>query len=124
MGPLLHLWYCKLLPSFGNIIFKETTKKSTRVFTLMSADQLIFTPFYLVGFFIYNGLMSSISAKGLKKGFVDCKEKIWQTLIINWMIWPIAMTANFWFIPVLYQVPFVMCFEFFWNIILSYIAYD
>lgn len=44
--------------------------------------------------------------------------------MINWMIWPIAMTVNFWCIPMLYQVPFVMFFEFFWNIILSYIAYD
>lgn len=22
VGPLLHLWYCKILPSFGNLIFK------------------------------------------------------------------------------------------------------
>lgn len=45
-------------------------------------------------------------------------------MMINYMIWPIVMTANFWCIPILYQVPFVMLFEFFWNIILSYIAYD
>lgn len=58
VGPLLHLWYCKLLPTIGNLLFKQTTKKSARVFTLMSADQFLFTPFYLIGFFIYNGIMN------------------------------------------------------------------
>lgn len=90
----------------------------------MSADQLIFTPLYLVGFFIYNSLINDFSIKGFKKGFANCKDKIWETLIINWMIWPVAMVVNFWWVPVLHQVPFVMFLEFFWNIILSYIAYD
>lgn len=73
VGPLLHLWYCKLLPIIGNFFIKETTKKSAKVFTLMSADQLLFTPFYLVGFFLYDGLMNQCSTKGFIKGFKNCK---------------------------------------------------
>jgi hypothetical protein len=77
VGPLLHVWYCKMLPAFGNMVFKESTKKSTRVLALMSADQLIFTPLYLVGFFIYNSLINNFSLKGLQKGMQNCKDKIW-----------------------------------------------
>ena len=73
VGPCLHVWYCKALPLIGNFMFKETTKKSARVFTLMSADQLLFTPFYLVGFFIYNGFVNSFSTKGLTEGIKNCR---------------------------------------------------
>jgi hypothetical protein len=73
IGPLLHVWYCKILPAFGNIIFKESTKKSTRVFTLMSADQLLFTPLNLVGIFILNGFLDDLSIQGLKNGLKNCK---------------------------------------------------
>jgi hypothetical protein len=73
VGPLLHVWYCKMLPAFGNMIFKESTKKSTRVFTFMSADQLIFTPLNLVGFFIFNGFVDDFSIQGLKNGLENCK---------------------------------------------------
>jgi protein Mpv17 len=40
------------------------------------------------------------------------------------MIWPAASSINFWFMPVHYQVLFANIVGLFWNIILSYIAYD
>ena len=40
------------------------------------------------------------------------------------MVWPGAMLVNFWYIPILYQVPFIMFLEFVSNIVLSYITYD
>ena len=118
------MWYCKVLPYLGSLIFKETTPKATRVFTSMAADQLLFAPLILAGFFVTNSLFEDPSTEGLKKGIKNYKEKIWETLKINWMIWPLATTINFWFMPVQYQVLFANFVGLFWNIILSYIAYD
>lgn len=118
------MWYCKILPYFGSLVFKEATPKATRVFVSMAADQLLFAPIILAGFFITNSLFEDPSTEGLKKGIKNYKEKIWETLKINWMIWPLATTINFWFMPVQYQVLFANFVGLFWNIILSYIAYD
>ncbi len=90
----------------------------------MAADQLLFAPIILAGFFVTNSLFEDPSTEGLKKGIKSYKEKIWETLKINWMIWPLATTINFWFMPVQYQVLFANFVGLFWNIILSYIAYD
>lgn len=51
------------------------------------------------------------------------KDKIKETLLTNWKIWPAAMVVNFWFMPLKYQVLFANFVGFFWNIILSYITY-
>ena len=118
------MWYCKILPYLGSLVFKEATPKATRVFTSMAADQLLFAPIILAGFFVTNSLFEDPSTEGLKKGIKSYKEKIWETLKINWMIWPLATTINFWFMPVQYQVLFANFVGLFWNIILSYIAYD
>lgn len=40
------------------------------------------------------------------------------------MIWPAATAISFWYIPIHYRVLFSNFIGFFWNIILSYIAYD
>ena len=57
------------------------------------------------------------------KGIVQIREKIWETLVANWKIWPLAMTVNFYLMPLKYQVLFANFVGFFWNIILSYIAH-
>ena len=123
-APMLHMWYCKMLPYLGSLVFKEATPKTTRVLISMAADQILFAPFILAGFFLTNSLFEDPSTEGLKKGIKNYKEKIWDTLKINWMIWPLATTINFWFMPVQYQVLFANFVGLFWNIILSYIAYN
>lgn len=40
------------------------------------------------------------------------------------MIWPIATSVNLWLVPLQYQVLFANVVGLFWNVILSYIAYD
>jgi protein Mpv17 len=124
VAPCLHAWYCKILPVVMGRIFGETAPKAARVFSSMAADQLLFAPIFLCGFFIVDGVFKQPNAEGLQKGIQNYKDKIWETLKINWMIWPIAMTINFWFMPLQYQVLFANCVGLFWNVILSYIAYD
>jgi len=39
----------------------------------MLFDQLIFAPFLLVGFFVYDGVVNDFSMKGLQKGIQSYK---------------------------------------------------
>jgi hypothetical protein len=57
----------------GSKIFNESTSKAKRVFTSMAADQLIFAPLLLSGFFISDGLLKEFSANGFKKGIQSYK---------------------------------------------------
>ncbi len=72
-APVLHLWYCKMLPYLGSLVFKETTPKAARVLISMAADQLAFAPVILAGFFICNSLVIDPSVEGLKKGIKSYK---------------------------------------------------
>jgi hypothetical protein len=55
-APVLHMWYCKMLPYLQSLVFNQATPKATRVFISMAADQLAFAPLILAGFFISNSL--------------------------------------------------------------------
>ena len=68
LAPILHLWYCKLLPKIGNTIFNEKTAKTTRVFTSMAFDQFLFAPLFLSGFFIIDGITKDFSIQGFWNG--------------------------------------------------------
>lgn len=61
-APMLHMWYCKMLPYFGSRVFSESTPKTTRVLVSMAVDQLAFAPIILAGFFITNALFDDPSA--------------------------------------------------------------
>ncbi len=65
LAPMLHVWYCKMLPMIQKKIFSEKTAKATRVFTSMAFDQLLFAPVLLVGFFVYDGVVNDFSINGL-----------------------------------------------------------
>lgn len=121
---MLHIWHSKFVPLISSKLFSNHTSKILKVVTLVAVDQLIFVPILLSGFFVVKSLTESFSVKGLKDGLKMSKMKIWETLELNWMIWPIASTISFWYIPINFRVLFSNFIGFFWNIILSYIAYD
>ena len=50
------------------------------------------------------------------------REKIWETLIANWKVWPIAQLINFSLIPLNFRVLWVNLVGILWNAIVSYIA--
>jgi protein Mpv17 len=91
---------------------------------MVAIDQTTLAPAMFSGFFIMNGFVNSPSIDGVKKGIEDWRNKFWETLQTNWKIWPLAIGINFWFIPAAYRVLFSNGVSFFWNIILSSIAYD
>lgn len=123
-APMLHVWHSKLVPIISSKLFSNHTSKIIKVGTLVAIDQLLFIPILLSGFFVAKSLTESFSVQGLKNGLNVRKVKLWETLQCNWMIWPIATTISFWYIPIHLRVLFSNFIGFFWNIILSYIAYD
>ena len=118
IAPMLHFWYCKMLPRIAAPLLPSST--IGQVFGKMAIDQLLFAPLILSGFYIF---LTTVSDGDPMKGVGLIRDKLWETLVANWKIWPLAMTFNFWLMPMKYQVLFANVVGFFWNIILSYIAY-
>ena len=122
IAPALHLWYCKLLPRVQAAVF-PTASKTVKVLGSMALDQLVFAPVLLTGFFPFNQVVADRDVRSFGKGVAVCREKLWETLLGNWKIWPIASTVNFWFMPVQYQVLFANFVGLFWNMVLSFITW-
>ena len=120
-GTALHFWYSKFLPRISAAVFSQCSKPVS-VFGRMLFDQLLFAPVLLTGFYPLNQVVMDRDIGSLGKGVQVWREKIWETLLTNWKIWPIASSINFWLMPVQYQVLFANFVGLFWNMILSYIA--
>jgi hypothetical protein len=74
-------------------------------------DQMLFSPIFYCGYFITDAIVSSKSIpKEYKKG-----EK---TLIADLAVWRLATGVNLYFIPLQYQVLFLLFICLFWDIVL------
>ena len=116
------MWYCRWMPALTNKIIPATASKATRVFSQMMMDQFMFAPVLLTIFYPLNQIVMDRDVGSWRKGIQAWKDKIGETLLTNWKIWPLASTINFWLMPVQYQVLFANFVGLFWNMILSYIA--
>lgn len=82
----------------------------------LAIDQLVFAPLCTAGFFI---LINCIEGKGVQQGVKDIKSKFVDTMVVNWKIWVPANFANFYFVPVMYQVLFSNFVSVAYNVCLS-----
>ncbi|KAK9370055.1 hypothetical protein V1509DRAFT_561672 [Lipomyces kononenkoae] len=80
------------------------------------ADQLIWTPICLAGFFAF---ISFVEGGGMKAVEHKLSTLFIPTLKSNYMVWPAAMIINFRLIPLHFQLPFVSTVGLLWNIWLS-----
>lgn len=121
LGPCLHFWYSKYLP---NIVTKLVGNegKFKPAFVGMLLDQLAFAPVFLSGFFVFLSFVKDFTLQSAKDGVELFKNKIKQTLITNWKIWPAATLVNLMFVPIHYRVLFANFIGLFWNMYLSYIS--
>lgn len=118
-APSLHLWYNHILPRITNRFCKGFSKVRL-VLSQIALDQLLMTPVLFTLMFPIVGIIKKRSFKGFADGIDEIKRKLWDTLLINWKIWPAAMAIGFWFVPMAYQVLYVNCIGVFWSIILSF----
>jgi hypothetical protein len=120
-APVLYAWYSKLLPSIHTALFPNASKFASSIYRML-IDQLLFTPLLYCGFYPILQMVSDRDWRSFGKGVQKVREKLWETLVNNWKIWPLAITINFRFVPVKYHVPFVNSVGVLWNMILSHIA--
>jgi len=85
----------------------------------MICDQFMMAPFVLSLFFCVTALMDG---KGINGAIMKVKENIWNTLKVNWMIWPLVQVINFSFIPPHERVLFVNIINMPWTAYLAYQA--
>ncbi|KAK9319737.1 hypothetical protein V1517DRAFT_265704 [Lipomyces orientalis] len=80
------------------------------------ADQLIWTPISLSGFFAFISFVEGGSMKAVKH---KLSTLLIPTLKSNYMVWPAAQIINFRLIPLHLQLPFISTVGLLWNIWLS-----
>lgn len=83
----------------------------------VSVDQLLFAPISLPFYFGCMTLMEGQSIDVVKRKLAD---EWWNTLKVNWTIWPLFQTINFSLIPLQHQLLAVNLVAIFWNTFLSY----
>lgn len=80
LGPILHIWYSKLMPQMVSRIVRNTpnqadslSKRITGAIPGTLLDQLLFAPPFLAGFFIFNSFVQDFKAESAKKGVEQVK---------------------------------------------------
>ncbi len=86
----------------------------------LAMDTLVFDPVYLVMFFTLTSMMEGLTPRGIA-------EKLRQNFAEAWLmdvsIWTPIQTANFRFVPVLYQPLVVQSCNIGWNAYLSFVQH-
>lgn len=110
MGPVLQTWYRFLDRKFHRGTLKITLKK-------VALDQLLFSPCIITSLMFINGTLQNITwQENVNKWKSDFKD----ILIGNYMLWPGVQIANFYIVPLNYQVTVVQTVALIWNSYLSW----
>jgi hypothetical protein len=113
VAPILHVSYSKILPS----LVPELT--ATGALKKLAIDQLVAAPLIMLFFF---PAINLVEGKPVSKAVEDLKAKYFETMKINYYIWPAANLVNFMFVPIQYQVLWANLVSLVYNAGLSYIV--
>ncbi|ORX69312.1 hypothetical protein DL89DRAFT_258348 [Linderina pennispora] len=83
----------------------------------VAADQLVYAPLGIAGFFI---AMNAMEGHGWRSAKHRLGELYRPTLFANYAVWPAVQAINFAFIPTIYRVPFCSAISIFWNAFISW----
>lgn len=106
-APIVVPWY-KFLDT--RIVFANAKKQ---LLARVAADQLVFAPFGIALF------LSSMSAVKGADPVAAVREKWWDTLKANWVIWPAVQLANFGIVPLAMRLTVVNVVSIGWNAYLA-----
>ncbi|XP_065333291.1 protein Mpv17-like [Cloeon dipterum] len=113
LGPSLRLWYGTLQSLFGTGGQPKVALKKVVL------DQVLFAPAVLASILTIVPLANGQSLN-------EAKEKLgkeyWPVLKANYQIWPWVQIANFYWVPLQYQVLVVQVVALFWNVFVSWKA--
>lgn len=122
LGPCLHYWYSKFLPQAVNRVLGAKASKFRASMTGMLFDQLLFAPGFLTGFYVFANFVRDFTYKSALNGVEQVKNKIKETMIVNWKIWPAATLINLMYVPIQFRVLFANFIGLFWNMYLSFMS--
>ncbi|KAA8534972.1 hypothetical protein F0562_029975 [Nyssa sinensis] len=100
VGPAGHFWY-QGLDRFIRLRLQLQPKSVRFVAAKVAMDGLIFGPMDLLVFFTYMGFSAGKNIGQVKE---DLKRDFLPALILEVGAWPVLQVANFWFVPVNYQL--------------------
>ncbi len=88
----------------------------TPLLPLPPLTQLTWTVFINCGFFWATTVMETgDSAAGVKK----IQDKLWPTLKVNWVVWPVLQAVNLSVVPLQYRILYINFCSLFWSAYLS-----
>jgi protein Mpv17 len=126
VGPLLHQWYKLLHRITAKSILPGGVEPSkfSQIYSGMKQvliDQTVFAGPSLALFFIY---MNLIEGKDWTEVYNKMSNVFWDTLIMNWKVWPAVQFINFTFVPLAFRVLVVNAVSILWNAYLSFVQYS
>lgn len=113
VGPVSHYWY-RLLDNIVEKRIKIFSREA--IFLKIAFDQFLYTPPMTVVFF---GYMALASGGSIVNAITDVQSKVFPTLKVNWMVWPLVHTVTFGVVPLEYRVLFISVVAVFWACFLS-----
>ena len=78
--------------------------------------QLTWTVFINCGFFWTTTFMETGDASA---GITKIQEKLWPTLKVNWVVWPVLQAVNLSVVPLPYRILYINFCSLFWSAYLS-----
>lgn len=91
----------------------QLTSLSHHAVVKIICDQVIGNPFSTFMFISFSGYWDGVNVDNY------LNSMYFRTLRSSYIIWPIASTINFFYLPLEYMVPFNACVTLVWNIILG-----
>ena len=113
-GPFLHVSYTYWLPRWvkGNDNIAALKK--------MLICETFFTLYQAISYYFCIPLFEGGT---VDDSIAELREKLWETLKMNWAFWPLLQFANFKWVPIKFQVLYVNLMSIFWNCYLSFMSF-
>lgn len=112
-GIVTHYWYSLLDRWWQGRAVKIILKK-------VLYDQVLFSP---VCISVYFGTVAVLEGSGMDEFKEELKEKGGTVYIAEWIVWPLAQTFNFYYLPLKYRVAFDTVISFGFDVFTPYVKY-
>ncbi|BDA41984.1 probable protein SYM1 [Coccomyxa sp. Obi] len=109
-APIADAWFTFL----EQAVYPETPASMQAVLAKMALDQCIMAPLFLLLFFFATKTLEGQPHKLLE----TIREKYLKTVLIGYIIWPLAHIINFKFVPNNLRILYVNIVQVGWNVIL------
>ena len=83
--------------------------------------QLTWTPVINTAFFFSTTAMATGDLRAAKR---QVEDKLWPTLKVNWVVWPVLQAVNMSMVPLQYRLLYINVCSLFWSAFLSNMAAD